>query len=133
VQPAQDWHVVAKGVPVQLGTWNSVGADGRRPIVPQQMRALPTVQSLSEEQDFGQVAEQMPSQQSGERVLPLQSESDAHDLGHAVACKQRDFAARLCSRLLTVEQQISPAAVLHCAFIVQVVGQSFSGVQNGVE
>jgi hypothetical protein len=85
LQPAHDWHDTSMGVPVQLGTWNSVGADGKRPIVPQQMRSLPMVQSLSDVHSLGQLELQMPPQQRGAWVEPLQSESVVHALGQAAA------------------------------------------------
>lgn len=132
------WHEAQEryeGVPVQLGTWNSVGAGGKAPVVPQQMRAWPTVQSLSEEHAFGQVAEQMSPQQSGVFSEPAQSESVVHPFGHDVACRQSDCAAmvRLGSSLPTVLQQISPEAVSQSVFCVHVAGQLFSAVQIGVE
>lgn len=138
--PEQAWHEVYEGVPVQLGTWKVWGAEGRRPIVPQQMRSWPTVQSLSDLHDLGQLDEQMPPQQIGDAAVPAQSESPVHDLGQEVPCRQRPFAeaARLGSSTRALAQQISPAAVSHCVSPAaeegsQVAGQSFAGVQKGVE
>ncbi len=120
---------------MQLGTWNLVGEGGSRPIVPQQIRAAPMVQSLSDVHAFGQLDAQMPPQQSGVVVEPLQSESELQALGQEVACRQSDFPdpVRLGSIDAAVEQQISPACWSQLLSEVHVVGQSFAAVQKGVE
>lgn len=119
-------------MPVQLATWNSTGFGGKRPMVPQQIRSLPTVQSLSDVHDLGQLDWQTPSQQSGDVDEPLQSVSLVHALGHAVAWRQMDFLPMAGSRPPALPQQISPADVSQSVFDEHVVGQLFAAVQMGV-
>ncbi len=101
-------------------------------MVPQQIRAAPTVQSLSDLHDLGQLDWQTPSQQRGVVDDPLQSESLEHCLGHSVAWRQIDFLPMEGSRPPALPQQISPAAVSQSVFAEHVVGQSLAGVQMGV-
>ncbi len=101
--------------------------------MPQQMRAPPIVQSWSDVHVLGHVAWQTPPQQSGEFAVPLQSESEVHDLGHAVAWRQIAPFPMLGSRPPAVVQQISPEAVSQSVFDEHVVGQLLAAVQNGVE
>ncbi len=119
---------------MQLGTWNSVGGGGKRLVVPQQMRAWPEVQSLSELHFLGQLIAQTPPQQMAPAVDEAQSESVAHDFGQSVAWRQSDCAeaARVGSILPALAQQTSPPAVSHCALVVHAVGQSLAAVQIGV-
>jgi hypothetical protein len=102
-------------------------------MVPQQIRAEPTVQSLSDLHDFGQLDWQTPSQQRGVVAEPLQSLSLAHVLGHSVPWRQIDFLPIDGSRPPALPQQISPVAVSQSVFDEQVVGQLFACVQIGVE
>lgn len=92
-----------------------MGAGGKRFVVPQQIRFLPVVQSLSELQFFGQLFAQIPPQQMAPAVDEAQSESVVHEVGQAVAGRQRDFAAavRAGSILPALAQQTSPADVSH--------------------
>ena len=120
-------------MPVQLATWNSTGAGGRAPTVPQQMRALPVVQSRSELHDFGQVDWQMPPQQRGVLSVPLHSESDVHALGHEVAPRQMEVCTRDGSSPAAVLQHTSPDAVLQSVPDPHFSGQLAACVQIGVE
>lgn len=126
-------HVAKFGVPVQLGTWNSTGFGGKRPMVPQQIRSAPTVQSLSDLQDLGQLDWQTPPQHRGFDDELAQSESLEHVWGHAVAWRQIDFLPMEGSRPPALAQQISPDAVSQSVFCEHVVGQLFAAVQIGVE
>lgn len=118
---------------MQLATWNSTGAGGSAAIVPQQMRALPAVQSRSELHDFGQVDWQMPLQHRGVLAVPLQSASDVHARGHEVAARQSEVCPRDGSSPAAVLQQTSPAVVLHCVLFEHFAGHSLPAVQIGVE
>jgi hypothetical protein len=118
---------------VQLGTWNVFGGAGSCPLVPQQMRALLTVQSSSDLHDFGQVAWQTPPQQRGVELEPLQSLSLVQVLGQAVAWRQIDLLPMLGSSPPALAQQISPDVVSQSVLDVQVVGQLLAAVQIGVE
>jgi hypothetical protein len=102
-------------------------------MVPQQMRSKPTEQSLSDMHDLGHVDWQTPLQQRGVVAEPLQSESVVHALGQSVAWRQMDFFPIDGSRPAALAQQISPAVVSQSVFDEHVVGQSFAGVQIGVE
>ena len=102
-------------------------------MVPQQMRAEPIVQSLSDLHDCGQLDWQTPLQQRGVVDDPLQSLSLVHCLGHCVAWRQIDFLAMEGSRPPALPQQISPAVVSQSVFDEQVVGQLLAAVQIGVE
>jgi hypothetical protein len=102
-------------------------------MVPQQIRAAPIVQSLSDWHDCGQLAWQMPPQQRGVVDDPLQSLSPVHCRGHCVACRQIDFLPMAGSRPPALPQQTSPAAVSQSVFDEQVVGQLLAAVHIGVE
>ncbi len=118
---------------MQLGTWKVFGAGGSSPLVPQQIRAAPIVQSLSDWHDCGQLDWQMPPQQRGVVDDPLQSLSFEHCLGHCVAWTQIDFFPIEGSRPPAVPQQTSPATVSQSVFDEQVVGQLLAAVHIGVE
>lgn len=112
MQFAQSVHVahdVMTGVPVHVGpfekTWG--GGGGAAAVVPQQIRASPTVQSLSDEHDCGHVAWQMLLQQSCPCGFPAQSAEVAHAVGHGayIGLRHRPDAVTDGSMFLAVVQQ----------------------------
>jgi hypothetical protein len=87
-------------------------------------------QSLLCWHDLGQVAEQMPLQQSW--FVVEQSESVAHAFGHGAYCgfRQSPGAVMLGSTLLAVVQQTSPFVVLQVELELQGLGHSLAAVHR---
>jgi hypothetical protein len=126
--------VVADGVPAHVGgALNRRGADGssRAGDLQQTSRG----QSLFCVQNFKQLAAQIPPQQSGVLVSPVQSSDDEHVRGH-VAFDGLRHTPSVESAGSTVEaevQQISPLDVLQSESAEHPVGHSLGVVQIGVE
>lgn len=125
-------HVAKVGVPTQaLPVLKMWGGAARLSEVAQQIRFAPVEQSLSVEQAFGQLAEQMPPQQSS--PVSAQSLEVVHAFGQAayVGLRQRPGALTLESTAWTVVQHTSPCAILQSWLDEQVFGHSVAGRQMG--
>jgi hypothetical protein len=126
-------HVAAVGVPRHRGgAVNSRGAGGcsREGDLQQTWRG----QSLFCVQTLGQLAAQIPPQQSGVFVAPMQSSDDVHERGH-VAFDGLRHTPSVVSAGSTVDadvQQISPVNVLQSESAEHPLGHSFCAVQIGV-
>jgi hypothetical protein len=94
----------------------------------QQMRAEFEVQSALEVHDFGQLVEQMPSQQISPAPV-WQSVDCLQVFGHGeyVGFRQRPSVLRFGSSSFTVVQQISPEPVLQSVLVAHVCGHSVGG------
>ncbi len=92
------------------------------------MRAEFEVQSALVLQDFGQLVEQMPSQQISPDAV-WQSVDFAHVRGQAeyVGFRHNPSALRFGSTDFTVVQQISPEPVLQSVLVLHVAGHSDGG------
>ncbi len=95
------------------------------------MRAEFEVQSALDLHDFGQLVEQMPSQQISP-MLVWQSVDCLHVFGHGeyVGFRQSPSVLKFGSSSLTVVQQISPDAVLQSLLLPQEAGHSEGGRQT---
>jgi hypothetical protein len=121
-------------VPAHLGgALNSRGADGSSRAG--DLQHASRTQSLSCVQTLKQLAAQIPRQQRGVAVSPMQSSDDVHVRGHVAIAGSR-HTPRVESAGSTVEaevQQISPPAVLQSESAEHPVGHSLGVVQIGVE
>ena len=129
----QSWHVAADGVPAHLGgALNSRGAGGRSRAG--DLQQIWRGQSLSSVQSFGQLAAQIPRQQSGVVGDPLQSSDDVHERGHVAfdGLRQTPSVDSAGSTVDAEVQQISPLVVLQSESAEHPLGHSPCVVQIGV-
>lgn len=125
--------MVADGVPLHLGgAVNRRGAGGSSRAG--DLQQISRGHSLSCLQTVGQLAAQMPRQQSGVEEAPMQSSEDVHVRGHAVfdGLRHKPSVVSAGSTVDAEVQQISPSVVLQSESAEHPVGHSPGVVQIGV-
>jgi len=126
----ESWEQVYSGVPLHVGPVEKkcVGLGAWTVAEVQQIRAAFEVQSALVLHDFGQLVEQMPSQQiSPEAVWQSVDFEQVCGHGEYVGFRHNPSALRFGSTALTVVQQISPEPVLQSVLVLQVCGHSDGG------